>query len=71
MLTLQLRSLEEDKLIFRQVYPEVPPRVEYGLTEIGRTIIPTLEMMHSFGSHYLSDVLQNTNETKKENIKSV
>jgi DNA-binding HxlR family transcriptional regulator len=59
MLTLQLRSLEEDKLIFRKVYPVVPPKVEYGLTEVGKRILPILEMMHSFGSSYLNDGLVN------------
>jgi DNA-binding HxlR family transcriptional regulator len=53
MLTQQLRSLEEDHLIFRHVYSEVPPKVEYGLTELGRSIIPVLEMMHQFGAKYL------------------
>ncbi|MEG1947888.1 MAG: winged helix-turn-helix transcriptional regulator, partial [Lachnospiraceae bacterium] len=58
MLTSQLRSLEEDKLISRKVYPVVPPKVEYSLTEVGKEIIPILEMMHSFGSEYLeSDLL--------------
>jgi DNA-binding HxlR family transcriptional regulator len=56
MLTMQLRSLEEDKLIFRKVYPVIPPKVEYGLTEVGKRIIPILEMMHSFGSRYLNDI---------------
>ncbi|PRR78078.1 HTH-type transcriptional activator HxlR [Clostridium liquoris] len=53
MLTQQLRSLEEDKLIFRHVYPVVPPKVEYGLTELGKKVIPILEMMHEFGAEYL------------------
>lgn len=53
MLTQQLRSLEEDRLIYRHVYPEVPPKVEYGLTELGKKIIPILEMMHHFGAEYL------------------
>lgn len=53
MLTQQLRSLEEDNLIYRNVYPVVPPKVEYGLTELGMKIIPILEMMHSFGAEYL------------------
>lgn len=59
MLTSQLRSLEEDKLINRKVYPVVPPRVEYSLTEIGKKIIPVLEIMHSFGSFYLNEGLLN------------
>lgn len=53
MLTQQLRSLEKDHLIYRHVYPVVPPKVEYGLTELGQRIIPILEKMHSFGVEYL------------------
>jgi DNA-binding HxlR family transcriptional regulator len=52
MLTQQLRSLEENQLIFRHVYPVVPPKVEYGLTDMGKNIIPILEMMHDFGAEY-------------------
>ena len=52
MLTNQLRSLEEDNLIFRKVYPVVPPKVEYGLTDIGKRIIPLLESMYSYGVEY-------------------
>lgn len=55
MLTQQLRSLEEDNLIFRQVYAVVPPKVEYGLTDLGKKIIPILQMMHNFGSEYLKE----------------
>jgi len=62
MLTSQLRSLEENKLISRKVYPVVPPKVEYSLTEVGKEIIPILEMMHSFGSEYLDAGLLNTEE---------
>ena len=54
MLTNQLRSLEEDKLIYRKVYPVVPPKVEYGLTDIGNKIIPVLEAMHDYGEEYVS-----------------
>lgn len=53
MLTQQLRSLEEDNLIYRHVYPVVPPKVEYGLTDLGKKIIPILEMMHEFGADYI------------------
>lgn len=66
MLTSQLRSLEEDKLISRKVYPVVPPKVEYSLTEVGKEIIPILEMMHSFGSEYLDAGLLNTEEKDED-----
>ncbi len=61
MLTQQLRSLEEDNLIYRKVYPVVPPKVEYGLTDLGEKIIPILEMMHGFGAEYL-EVTRSTND---------
>lgn len=64
MLTSQLRSLEEDKLISREVFPVVPPRVEYSLTEIGKKIIPVLEIMHSFGSSYLNEGLLNDSNSE-------
>jgi len=65
MLTSQLRGLEEDKLISREVYPVIPPRVEYRLTEIGKKIIPVLEIMHSFGSSYLNEgLIDDSNITK-------
>ena len=56
MLTNQLRSLEEDNLIYRTVYPETPPKVEYGLTEIGTKIIPVLEAMHDYGEEYIEEM---------------
>lgn len=45
MLTLQLRELERDGLLVRTVYPEVPPRVEYTLTPVGRTLLPLMETL--------------------------
>ena len=49
MLTLQLRELERDGLITRTIYPEVPPHVEYALTDLGRTLEPILRLLCSWG----------------------
>ncbi len=53
VLTGQLRELEEADLIIRTVYPVVPPKVEYKLSETGKSIRPILEAMFSWGSGYL------------------
>lgn len=53
MLTQQLRELEAAGLLHRQVYAEVPPRVEYSLTDEGRRIVPILELMCQWGEDYL------------------
>ncbi|MGM9596936.1 MAG: winged helix-turn-helix transcriptional regulator [Eubacteriales bacterium] len=52
VLTAQLRSMEEDGIITRTVYPEVPPRVEYTLTELGRSLKPILDAMYNWGTEY-------------------
>jgi DNA-binding HxlR family transcriptional regulator len=53
ILSQQLKSLEKDKLINRKVYPVVPPKVEYSLTDDGNKFLSILAMMHKFGSEYL------------------
>ncbi|MDR1599835.1 MAG: helix-turn-helix transcriptional regulator [Oscillospiraceae bacterium] len=53
MLTQQLRELEDDNLIARTVYPVVPPKVEYSLTELGMSIRPILFAMYHWGAGYL------------------
>lgn len=52
MLTQQLRDLESDGLINRVVYPVVPPRTEYSLTELGETLIPIIQSIRDWGVFY-------------------
>ncbi|MCD9024775.1 winged helix-turn-helix transcriptional regulator [Cohnella silvisoli] len=52
MLTLQLRELERDGIIHREVYKEVPPKVEYSLTDFGRTLEPLIVSMKAWGETY-------------------
>ncbi|TKA00086.1 helix-turn-helix transcriptional regulator [Bacillus thuringiensis] len=59
VLTNQLHELMEDGIIEREVYPEVPPKVEYSMTEVGMTLLPIVQMMYEWG-------LSRINEIKKE-----
>ena len=52
VLTAQLRDMEENGLVNRKVYAEVPPRVEYSLTELGQSLKPILDAMWSWGEDY-------------------
>lgn len=52
VLTAQLRQMEDSGLLTRTVYPEVPPRVEYTLTELGYSLKPILDAMQSWGEEY-------------------
>lgn len=52
VLTESLRSMEEDGIIKRKIYPEVPPRVEYSLSELGETMRPVIKAMESWGTFY-------------------
>ena len=53
MLTQQLRELETQALVHREVYPVIPPKVEYSLTETGRSLLPILVAMRDWGADYL------------------
>lgn len=52
MLTQQLRQMENDGIIHREVYPVVPPKVEYSLTELGRSLEPVIEVMKKWGQEF-------------------
>ena len=52
-LSLRLRALEEEGIVERQTFPEVPPRVEYALTEKGRALVPLIEQMRTYGRAWL------------------
>lgn len=52
VLTAQLRAMEEKGLVARKVYAEVPPRVEYSLTELGKSLQPILDAMRTWGENY-------------------
>jgi len=52
VLTYNLREMEEDNLLIRKIYPEVPPKVEYSLTETGYSLKPILESMDKWGINY-------------------
>jgi len=52
-LSLRLRALEEHGVVDRHTFPEVPPRVEYGLTEKGRALVPLIEDMRNYGKRWL------------------
>jgi DNA-binding HxlR family transcriptional regulator len=53
MLTKQLRELEEDGVLRRKIYPEIPPRVEYTITDFGKTLLPILNALCTWGAEYL------------------
>lgn len=52
VLTAQLRNMEENGLVHRKVYAEVPPRVEYSLTELGQSLKPILDALQNWGEEY-------------------
>ncbi|MDO5518622.1 MAG: helix-turn-helix domain-containing protein [Clostridium sp.] len=56
VLSRQLRELEEQKLIKRTIYDEVPPKVEYSLTEVGKTLQPILDQLGEWGKKYNKDI---------------
>lgn len=64
MLTVTLRTLESDGLVHRKVYPEVPPRVEYCLTEMGTTLMPHIQNLVDWALGHMDEILT-SRETAK------
>ncbi|MBB3035738.1 winged helix-turn-helix transcriptional regulator [Hoyosella altamirensis] len=64
MLTRQLRELEADGVVHREVYAEVPPRVEYSLTELGRTLVPLVQMLDEWGANYQERAAQSPSRSR-------
>lgn len=57
VLSEKLKQMEADGFVLREAYPEVPPRVEYSLTPMGRTLRPVMSAIYNWGSEYLLDEL--------------
>lgn len=64
-LTKQLRELEDDEIISRKVYPEVPPRVEYFLTDKGKKLISIFNSMEEFGIFWVDEHIKKMKNSKK------
>ena len=61
MLTQQLRELEADGIIHREVYPVVPPKTEYSLTEYGQTLNPIVQAICAWGREHMADQIETEN----------
>lgn len=62
VLTDSLRQMMDDGLVYRQDYQELPPRVEYGLTDLGREMLPILDALANFGNYYKTVLAERKNE---------
>jgi DNA-binding HxlR family transcriptional regulator len=68
MLTAQLRELEEQDIIMRRVYPVVPPKVEYSITEYGMSLHPILQAMHDWGVVHLERMAKKNADAPRKDI---
>ena len=66
MLSVALKSLEADKLVSRKAYPEIPPRVEYALTPLGRSLIPPLEGVVRWAISNADEILEHRNKSGRK-----
>ena len=69
MLTVTLRSLEADGLVSRKLFPEIPPRVEYEITELGKSLLPHIQSLADWASKNMETILKNRKKyaQKKQN----
>ena len=67
MLTTTLRHLEDDGIVSREVFVEVPPRVEYRLAERGRSLMPLLDSLLTWGIEHFSDIITDRKNHSKSN----
>lgn len=65
ILTNQLRELIEDGIVSKEIFPEVPPRVEYSMTELGMTIIPIIDMLYDWGKKRMDEIKKQINTENK------
>lgn len=68
MLTKQLRELENDLVVTRKVYPEIPPKVEYSLTEIGHALQPVIVELEKWGGKHSAQKLQPNNSKSHQTV---
>ncbi|MGE7114230.1 winged helix-turn-helix transcriptional regulator [Lysinibacillus sp. NPDC047702] len=68
ILTNQLRELMEDEIVHREVFPEVPPKVEYSMTELGMALLPIVEMMYEWGKKRIDQIKQESNEKNNNKV---
>ena len=65
MLTKQLRELEDEDIVNRVIYPQVPPKVEYSISEYGKSLQPVLAMMHEWGTGHAAHIQKKRNSQNK------
>jgi len=65
ILSNQLRELIDDGIVTRRAYPEIPPRVEYSLTELGKSLLPIVEMMYEWGKKRMGELKEEMNDGKE------
>lgn len=66
MLTVTLRTLEADGLVSRKLYPQIPPKVEYTLTEMGKSILPSVAMLKDWANKNMPAILKSRAQYQKQ-----